>query len=45
MPGLHRQPDNAPEAEIERGENPSTEDSVDNDENVPPGGTFGGKRR
>ncbi|GLC44375.1 hypothetical protein PLESTB_000476200 [Pleodorina starrii] len=39
--GLHRQPDDAPEAQIERGEEPAQDDAADNDENVPP---VGGKR-
>ncbi|KXZ56847.1 hypothetical protein GPECTOR_1g764 [Gonium pectorale] len=41
VPGLQRQPEDAPEARIERGEDINADE---NDENVPPNATVGGKR-
>ncbi|GIL73158.1 hypothetical protein Vretimale_4752 [Volvox reticuliferus] len=44
LPGLQRQSEGAPEAQIERGEIPTEDSPDDNDENLPPGLAVGDKR-
>ncbi|GIL42829.1 hypothetical protein Vafri_681 [Volvox africanus] len=44
LPGLQRQPEEAPEAQVERGEVPTEEGPDGNDENMPPGVAVGDKR-